>query len=92
MIELSRISAKVLVTGATGFVGQRVAYALRVAGRPVRALVRTPDRAGRLANWGCELLTGDVTDVESLTRAVAGCATIVHLVAIINGRARTSSG
>jgi NADH dehydrogenase len=76
----------ILVTGATGFIGPKVAHALRVRDLPVRCLVRDRRRAGSLANWGCELVEGDVTDPASLGRAVSGCDVVVHLVAIITGR------
>jgi uncharacterized protein YbjT (DUF2867 family) len=80
-------STVILVTGATGFVGPRVAHALRERDLPVRALVRRPgDRpAATLAAWGAELAQGDVTDNESLRRAVDGCEVVVHLVAIRQG-------
>jgi NADH dehydrogenase len=77
---------KVLVTGGTGFVGPKIVHALRAHGRDVRALVRSPTRGGRLASWGAELVTGDVTDPASLDAAVDGCTHVVHLVAIIRGR------
>jgi NADH dehydrogenase len=77
---------KVLVTGGTGFVGPKIVHALRAHGRDVRALVRNPARAGRLASWGAELVSGDVTDPASLEAAVDGCTHVVHLVAIIRGR------
>ena len=75
----------ILVTGGTGFVGRHVVHALRAEDRPVRALVRdrSSAEAKTLANWGCELATGDVTDAESLRRAVDGCERVIHLVAII---------
>ena len=76
----------ILVTGGTGFVGPKIVHALRAAGRPVRALVRDPSRAGKLAGWGAELAQGDVTDPASLREAVRGCDRVVHLVAIIQGR------
>jgi uncharacterized protein YbjT (DUF2867 family) len=76
----------VLVTGGTGFVGGHLVHALRARERPVRALVRERRRGARLAGWGCELVEGDVTDAASLRRAVDGCDTVVHLVAIRRGR------
>ena len=76
----------VLVTGGTGFVGPHVVHALRAKEVPVRALVRDPARASRLAAWGVELATGDVTDPASLGVACAGVDAVVHLVAIIRGR------
>jgi NADH dehydrogenase len=75
----------VLVTGGTGFVGQRVVHALRAEERAVRCLVRDRGRAARLEAWGCELATGDVADAATVREAVAGCETVVHLVAIIQG-------
>ncbi len=78
----------ILVTGATGFIGPRIVKALRDRDHPVRALVRKPDSnvASTLAVWGAELVQGDMTDAESLRRAVEGCETLVHLVAIRQGR------
>ena len=75
----------VLVTGGTGFVGHHVVHALRARDRPVRALVRHPRRAARLAAWGSELVEGDVTDPASLRMACEGADEVVHLVAIIKG-------
>jgi uncharacterized protein YbjT (DUF2867 family) len=76
----------ILVTGGTGFVGPSIVHRLRAEDRPVRCLVRDPDRADTLAAWGCELAQGDVTDPNSIRRAVDGCEMIVHLVAIIQGK------
>jgi NADH dehydrogenase len=77
---------KVLVTGGTGFVGPKVAHALRARELEVRALVRDPSRATRLASWGVEPVVGDMTDPASLRAALRGCTHVVHLVAIIRGR------
>ncbi len=76
----------ILVTGGTGFIGPHIVHALRARDLPVRALVRDRRRGARLAAWGVELVEGDVTDAASLRLAVAGCDTIIHLVAIIQGR------
>jgi len=72
----------VLVTGGTGFVGPRVVHALRAQERKVRVLARRPERQEQLLAWGCELVRGDMTDAESLRRAVGGCEAVVHLVAL----------
>ena len=76
----------VLVTGGTGFIGPHVVHTLRAKDLPVRALVRDPSRASRLAAWGVELATGDVTDPASLAPACEGVDAVVHLVAIIKGK------
>jgi uncharacterized protein YbjT (DUF2867 family) len=76
----------ILVTGGTGFVGPRIVHQFRAEERPVRCLVRDPDRAHEHAAWGCELVQGDVTDAESVRRAAEGCEVVVHLVAIIQGK------
>jgi NADH dehydrogenase len=77
----------ILVTGGTGFIGPHVVHALRERDRPVRALVR--DQSGKsattLAAWGAELVQGDMTERESLRRAVEGADVVVHLVAIRQG-------
>jgi NADH dehydrogenase len=80
---------KVLVTGATGFVGPRIVHELRAQGRDVRALVRRPERATELRDLGVELAIGDVTDPDSLASAASGCTHVIHLVAIITGKPAT---
>ena len=76
----------ILVVGGTGFVGTKVAHALRAAELPVRVLARRPEKQDQLRSWGCEVVEGDMTDAESLGRAVEGCTTVVHLVAILLGQ------
>jgi NADH dehydrogenase len=72
----------ILLTGGTGFVGGHVLKALQVAERPVRCLVRNPSTV----SLDCELVAGDMTDAASLKRAVEGVDTVVHLVAIRQGK------
>ena len=76
----------ILVTGASGFVGGHVVHELRGRDVQLRCLVRNPARGSRLAALGCELVQGDMTDPASLRRAVEGVETVVHLVAIRQGR------
>jgi uncharacterized protein YbjT (DUF2867 family) len=76
----------ILVTGGSGFVGGHVVHELRGRELPVRCLVRDPTKAAKLAAWGCDLIQGDMTDPAGLRRAVDGVDTVVHLVAIRQGR------
>ncbi len=73
-------TGKVLVTGATGFLGQHVVAQLREQGREVVALVRNPDavEARRLAKLGPKLVRGDVLDGASVEAAAQGCAALLH--------------
>ena len=70
--------SKILLTGATGLLGNAIARALIADGRSVRALVRSLDNAALVVPRGCELVPGDITDPESLGTAVRGCSVVYH--------------
>ncbi len=67
--NLGPIASHALVTGATGFIGGRLAVALARSRTEVRCLVRDPARATELQAEGCEIRRGDVTDAGSLQGA-----------------------
>src|SRR5215207_8959793 len=67
----------ILVVGATGQLGSLVVRTLREQGRPVRALVRSPDRAGPVSGIGAELVPGDLRDPTSLAAALDGVEAVV---------------
>lgn len=72
--------AKILVTGATGFIGSRLCELLSLEYRlPYRALVRDFSRAARIGRLDAELVAGDMLDGASLARAVDGCDAVVNL-------------
>jgi nucleoside-diphosphate-sugar epimerase len=73
---------RALVTGATGKVGGATARALLARGDEVRALVRDPDRAGRLLPSGVDLVPGDVTDPPSVATAVEGCELVFNAMGL----------
>ncbi len=70
-----------LLTGATGFVGAAVLRSLAAAGHNVRALVRPNSDRRNLSGVDCEIATGDLTEPESLKRAVRGCEAVFHVAA-----------
>lgn len=70
-----------LVTGGTGFLGAHVVRALLRRGRSVRCLVRETSRRTNLEGLEIEVVTGDVTDPASLSRAMAGVETVYHCAA-----------
>lgn len=73
---------KVFLTGGTGFIGGHVARLLRARGDEVRALVRSPDRAGSLSAAGCELVPGDLEDPAAVAAGLEGAEAAIHAAAI----------
>ncbi|WP_096329255.1 NAD-dependent epimerase/dehydratase family protein [Nannocystis exedens] len=76
---------KILVTGATGKVGSRLARRLADRGHHVRALVRDPSRAEALRARDVEVVRGDLLDGASLEAAVRGVDAVVHCAAFFRG-------
>ncbi|HKT33352.1 MAG TPA: hopanoid-associated sugar epimerase [Nitrospira sp.] len=72
---------KVLVTGATGFVGGAVARALTRVGADVRVLVRSKSDAQNLSGLAVERVEGDLLDPASLRFAFTGCQQLYHVAA-----------
>jgi hypothetical protein len=79
------VFVRVLVTGASGFVGSSAVRSLVALGHRVRVLARDPVRAARvLAGAGAaETYTGDMLDAEAVARALDGCDAVVHAAAAL---------
>jgi len=92
MTETGRVdspgrSLRILVTGATGYIGGRLAPRLVAAGHRVRVLARNPDKL-RDVPWAgdVEVLRGDLGDPESLERAFQDIDVVYYLVHSMGGR------
>ena len=73
----------IIVTGATGHIGNVLVRELLAAGRVVRALVLPDDDKRPLAGLNVEIVYGDVTNLESLKSAFAGAELVFHLGGIV---------
>jgi nucleoside-diphosphate-sugar epimerase len=78
---------RVLVTGATGFVGSHAAAALAARGHRVRCLVRSREKLekvlGLLGFAADDAVIGDVTDAGAVERALEGCDAVLHTAAVV---------
>ena len=71
---------KILLTGATGYVGGRLLPLLREQGYHVRCLTRRPDALSGVAGDGVEVVQGDVLQPQTLTSAMEGIDTAFYFV------------
>jgi predicted dehydrogenase/nucleoside-diphosphate-sugar epimerase len=76
---------KVLITGATGYLGVAVARKLIDEGYRIRALVRPLSHTDLLEEIGVELAYGDIRDSESVAQACSGMDIVIHLAAALRG-------
>ncbi len=81
----------VLVVGATGVLGQQTVRRLLADGVPVRAMTRSAERGPALARLGAELVSGDLIDRSSLSRACLGVDQVFVAAHSALGRGRYRS-
>ena len=83
---------KVMVTGATGFIGGNLARELWRRGDDVRALVRPGSNRLTIENTGIVPIEGDILDRQSVDRAVQGCEAVFHVAAAYTFWSRDPAG
>lgn len=78
---------RVLITGATGFVGSHATRAVLAAGHEVRLLARTPSKVATVVGPDlvapADIVAGDMTDPDAVARALKGCDACLHAAAVV---------
>src|SRR5436190_1661841 len=69
---------KIMITGATGYIGNRLAWKLAEAGKEVHALVRNI-LVKNLNHPNIKLFKGDINDIDSIRAAMDGCEQVYHV-------------
>ena len=75
------MKSKVFITGATGFIGRKLALSLADKGHEVVALIRSMKKANDLKHENISFVEGDLFSIESLEKGMAGCQQVFHLAA-----------
>lgn len=74
----------ILVTGGTGFIGQRLVRNLVRKGRKVRVLARDREKAGKVLPRKAEVVEGDISKPGTLGPALRGVKEVVHLAGMVS--------
>lgn len=83
---------KVLVTGATGFIGGNLARELWRRGDDVQALVRPGSNRLTIQDTGITPVEGDILDRQSIDRAIQGCEAVYHVAAVYTFWSKNPAG
>src|SRR4051794_17126883 len=77
----STMASRVLITGATGFLGGHLAEAFRERGWPVSTIARPGSDTKLLEQWGVTIHRGDLTDPQLVAQALTDVEAVVHCAA-----------
>ncbi len=80
---MTPVPGPALVTGAAGFIGNRLVRRLREMAVPVRALLLPAEVVPSGWDPGVEIVRGDIGDRHTVQAAVSGCTTVFHLAAVV---------
>lgn len=76
-------SKKTLITGASGFIGHRLAFYLAERGETVHVLVRNPSAQQVLNHENIHVFLGDIEDLNAVRTAIAGCTHVFHIAGLV---------
>jgi nucleoside-diphosphate-sugar epimerase len=79
---------KIMVTGATGFIGSELIKKLANQGNTIHALCRTSSKAEHLLKPGIKIFRGDILDYKSIEECMEGCEQVYHLAAYARNYAK----
>ncbi len=82
---------KILITGATGYVGNSLAMSLANKGNMVNTLVRNPQSEYVPMHENIRVFEGDITNRSSIKKAIAGCEQVYHTAAMVKLWAKDAS-
>ena len=82
---------RILVTGATGFLGGEIAREFKRSGYHVTALVRPGSDSSQLSDGEIDIVEGDITDFEAVRAAMDGQTYVCHAAALVPGRGASCS-
>lgn len=74
---------KILITGATGYIGHRLALALAERNDEVHVLARNPQSGNIPQHENIRVFAGDITDKPSMTAAIKECRQVYHTAALV---------
>jgi nucleoside-diphosphate-sugar epimerase len=72
----------IFITGATGYIGQKLALKLAEGGHTIHALLHDEKKRVLLEHPNIQLFNGDILDKSSLLKAMTGCGQVYHLAAL----------